>query len=307
MSKQPNYVFDDETELYHHGIPGQRWNRRRFQYEDGSWTPEGRERYGKGGLKEKTDVQKYRAKVTYDTQKYKENLKAKAAKEKDKRLYSIERNRIKQNSKNMMLARKEQAKFDRLNKREEDKIKRIDYNKSVVVPKNGKTKYMSNDDLRASIERLKLQSEYAKQYALASSPNSALAKADRFFSGPTGQVVKDVAVATIPKLAETAASKIIESNLKYANSLDRQSKQIENMQNKANVRKQEIENKKTEMTNELMYKINQADANRQIREIESKTIVPEKKPMFKKNNSAPKESNKITFSEKDFIKKKKKK
>lgn len=307
MSKQPNYVFDDETELYHHGIPGQRWNRRRFQYEDGSWTPEGRERYGKGGLKEKTDVQKYRAKVTYNTQKYKENLKAKAAKEKDKRLYSIERNRIKQNSKNMLLARKEQAKFDRLNKREEDKINKVDYNKSQATAKLGKTKYMSNDDLRASIERLKLQSEYAKQYALASSPNSALAKADRFFSGPTGQAVKDVAVATIPKLAETAASKIIESNLKYANSLDRQSKQIENMQNKANVRKQEIENKKTEMTNELMYKINKADANRQIREIESKTL---NKSQAKKMSGVDFDGNKanhFTITEKDFIKKKKKK
>lgn len=35
-------------ELYHHGIKGQRWGVRRFQNEDGSWTSEGRLRYGKG-------------------------------------------------------------------------------------------------------------------------------------------------------------------------------------------------------------------------------------------------------------------
>ena len=33
------------NELYHHGIPGQRWGIRRFQNEDGSLTPEGEKRY----------------------------------------------------------------------------------------------------------------------------------------------------------------------------------------------------------------------------------------------------------------------
>lgn len=34
--------------LAHHGIPKQKWGVRRFQYEDGSLTPAGRERYGVG-------------------------------------------------------------------------------------------------------------------------------------------------------------------------------------------------------------------------------------------------------------------
>lgn len=33
------------TELYHHGIKGQRWGVRRYQYADGSLTPDGRKRY----------------------------------------------------------------------------------------------------------------------------------------------------------------------------------------------------------------------------------------------------------------------
>ena len=87
MTKKVNYVFDDE--LYHHGILGQRWGNRRFQNEDGSWTPEGRERYGKGDG-ERVKIQK--AKAIYETQKYKANLKSKAQKEKDKRAAAEERN-----------------------------------------------------------------------------------------------------------------------------------------------------------------------------------------------------------------------
>lgn len=39
------------SELYHHGIQGMKWGVRRWQYEDGSWTPEGRKRYGTGNVK----------------------------------------------------------------------------------------------------------------------------------------------------------------------------------------------------------------------------------------------------------------
>lgn len=46
--------FDDwnNDELYHHGIPKQRWGIRRFQNEDGSLTPAGRLRYLKNGTNE---------------------------------------------------------------------------------------------------------------------------------------------------------------------------------------------------------------------------------------------------------------
>ena len=34
------------NELYHHGIKGMKWGVRRYQNEDGSWTEEGKARYG---------------------------------------------------------------------------------------------------------------------------------------------------------------------------------------------------------------------------------------------------------------------
>ena len=41
-------------EIYHHGIPGQKWGVRRFQNPDGSLTSEGRKRYSKGGGESKS-------------------------------------------------------------------------------------------------------------------------------------------------------------------------------------------------------------------------------------------------------------
>lgn len=42
--------MDNKTELYHHGIKGMRWGRRRYQNPDGSLTPEGKKRYGDDDL-----------------------------------------------------------------------------------------------------------------------------------------------------------------------------------------------------------------------------------------------------------------
>lgn len=214
--KRPNYVFDDE--LCHWGIKGQRWGERRFQNEDGSWTPEGRERYGKGDG-ERVKIE--RARATYNTQKYKADLKSKAQKEKDIRSAKEERNRIKENSKTMLLARKKQSKFDVLNKKENAKLENQGRPKSGF----GKTKNMSDEELAKAIDRLKLQAEYNKQYVLATQPNATLVKADRFFEGSTGKMVRDIAVATIPSLVTQSASKILDSGLRYANPLDRQAQE----------------------------------------------------------------------------------
>lgn len=224
MTKKPNYVFDTDDELCHWGIKGQRWGFRRFQNEDGSLTPEGRERYGEGGAKSKSDVQKYKAKVSFKTQQYKADLKSKSQKEKDVRSAKEERNRIKENSKTMLLARKEQGKFDRLNKKE---MAKLDNQGRPIGMKFTRTKNMSDEDLQRAIDRLKLQSEYNKQYVLATQPNGALAKADRFFEGPTGKFVSQLAIQTLPSVINTATSKLIDSNLKYANKLDREKAEAE--------------------------------------------------------------------------------
>lgn len=197
MSKKPNYVFDTDDKLCHWGIKGQRWGFRRFQNEDGSLTPEGRERYGEGGAKSKSDVQKYKAKVSFKTQQYKADLKSKAQIEKDKRAAKEERNRLKEQAKTDKTLKKEQAKVDRVAKKEQAKTEKQG---RPLGMKLTRTKNMSDQDLQKAIDRLKLQAEYNKQYVLATQPNGALAKADRFFEGPTGKVVSQIAINTVPDL-----------------------------------------------------------------------------------------------------------
>ena len=50
----------DNRELYHWGIKGMKWGRRRYQNKDGSLTPEGRKRYGEDDPNETTDQKRER-------------------------------------------------------------------------------------------------------------------------------------------------------------------------------------------------------------------------------------------------------
>ena len=256
MTKKPNYVFDDE--LYHHGILGQKWGHRRFQNEDGSWTPEGRERYGEGDARTK-------AKATYETQKYKANLKSKAQKEKDVRAAKEERNRIKEQAKTNKLIKKEQAKLDQQG-----------------AKKFRNTKKMSDEDLQSAIDRLKLQSEYNKQYALAKKPDGALAKADRFFSGPTGEAVRAIAVAAVPNLMNqlgTLANTTLTNKLKYANELDRKKMEadIDKVRAEAEAKRNPVNNKGTKEHDQAVKDRAERMFGNKIQTKENKNVAKENK------------------------------
>ena len=192
--KRPNYVFDDE--LYHHGIQGQKWGERRFQNEDGSWTEEGRERYGKG----EDPIKK--AKLEYKTEKYKMYLKSKEQRYKDKLASKEERERIKQQAKNDRYLIKEQSKIA---KKEEDKSKQA----------------YTKEDLQEKIKKLDLQIEYNKKLIEAEKPNSTLAKADKFFESTTGKMVSTVITSTIPNLVTQSAQNVLNKTTKYLNPLDK--------------------------------------------------------------------------------------
>lgn len=51
------WTYVSASEMYHHGIKGQKWGRRRYQNEDGTLTPAGKERYDDDGPSEKKQKQ----------------------------------------------------------------------------------------------------------------------------------------------------------------------------------------------------------------------------------------------------------
>lgn len=273
MTKTPNYVFDTNDELCHWGIIGQKWGRRRFQNEDGSLTAEGRERYGVSEARSKSDAQKAKARISYNTQKYKADLKSKAKREADTRTAKEERSRLKEQAKTEKVLKREQAKIDRIAKKEKAKTEK--QNRPLGM-KMTRTKNMSDEELQKAVDRLKLQAEYSKAYAIAANPNSALAKADRFFDGPTGKVAAQIATATIPMIANTVVSKAVESKLKYANKEDRDKIAAEIDKTKANAEKlraerdkatAEAENKRASTTNDYrktLSELEDAKLNRKI-------------------------------------------
>ena len=81
MYRLTDLISSDE--LYHHGIKGQKWGRRRFQNEDGSLTPAGKERYDDDGPSEKKKEYKIPENKSTHRLKIEEKYKAKGMSEKE--------------------------------------------------------------------------------------------------------------------------------------------------------------------------------------------------------------------------------
>lgn len=130
--------MNNEQELYHSGVPGMRWGFRRYQNKDGSLTALGRARLKSNYSRTPTDPTK--AKI----QAIKKANKANVAKV------------------------KQEAKIQKAQRKADEKIAktkaRTGYKEKQVTPKRKPVSEMTDDEIRAFINRKQLEESYNKYF-----------------------------------------------------------------------------------------------------------------------------------------------
>lgn len=159
MNYEIRQVDDTSDELAHHGILGQRWGIRRYQYGDGSLTPEGRKRYG--SLKENLSKWRESVREKAATQKAERDAKKAAAAE-ERKDYLVRYGSASEVKKNIRSFSDEelgtiQQRFDKEIK-VRDQINRIMQQENPSVPKEQK-----HDDPKGISDAIRFVADATKQ------------------------------------------------------------------------------------------------------------------------------------------------
>ena len=156
---------NNNDNLIHHGIKGQKWYHRRFQNEDGTWTAAGKERYGDSGLSKKE--QKKEAKDINSLMSQSKKAYKQRNTDLDKKLYKSEK--IQNLANDEQLIKKFKSAKDLLNQVDALRDKSAKFEKSLGVygedfdawdPKTGKEDYGINE--KQYNEVMKLRDDYKK-------------------------------------------------------------------------------------------------------------------------------------------------
>ena len=231
-----------EEELYHHGILGQKWGRRRYQNLDGSYTSAGRIRYGVLGSKQTRKLSKdakNRAKErtrAKNEQAKQEALEAKTARvQAELRSEQAKRELREAKKENSFLGRKIAAveqkhksakEMQELNKkptRNEQKL--IDAIQSGNTKKiNAIAKQLNNDEYRRAINRVNMQYELdrAKDEAKIAKGRQVVQKLQNTTNVISGAT--DIYNATAG-IVNAMGGNLPKVNTKYQDPLDRLQKQ----------------------------------------------------------------------------------
>jgi len=180
----------DNNYLSHEGVKGMRWGERRYQYKDGSLTPEGRRHYGYGEernklrseikiIREKARAERKMAKVQNAEQikyeKQRQKLEAKIQKTKNADKLKAEKLKEKQAARDARDQKRQIAEFKRKHPLQYQKIKpyltkngTLNDEGQTIFFGNGQKKTlatMSNEDIRNATYRMNLKNRYNEQVA----------------------------------------------------------------------------------------------------------------------------------------------
>lgn len=151
-----------EYELYHHGVTGMKWGIRRYQNKDGSLTTAGKRRYGtKANFEKVQRAKKAAEKASSPAAKARAKANARTEEEVQKYLEKAGKKKVDTNEAKKPEVEEKVNKV--LGKTEEPKKTIAKSKKSETeAPKKKSVKDMTDEELKAEIDRLDLESRYRK-------------------------------------------------------------------------------------------------------------------------------------------------
>ena len=180
------------TELYHHGVKGQRWGVRRYQNKDGSLTAYGKKRYAKELAK--LEAEKKRVRQQEQT--------AKKIKKLDDMRKDIDERKKALNPDDTPESAKRQ--------------------KAPSVPKKRKLSELSNEEIQAKIDRMNLENKYKElaQAQIDAVSKKEVSKGRKFTEEVLEKAGKNIATQAAAWAMGTGVNKLIEATIGEKNAVD---------------------------------------------------------------------------------------